>query len=180
VNRAEDAEILKSHQDQNASDNQLLARAVLRISGKYGFPLPYVIARKTRGPLRHQGREDLFRLARAMFSVVEDSCSRHSGWLPQLRAQGTLRRDHDESCRTNFRTVAPLGPSDIVSNINFFMRVAFGENGVLAIVDGISKPGDYVILKAEMPVIAVLSNCPQQNNPAAGFLPTPIEVIVSA
>jgi len=51
VKRAEDAEILRFCQDQNASDNQLLARAPLGIPGKYGFPLPYVIARKTRGPL---------------------------------------------------------------------------------------------------------------------------------
>jgi uncharacterized protein YcgI (DUF1989 family) len=28
-----------------------------------------------------------------------------------------------------------------------------------------------------MPVIAVLSNCPRRSNPAAGFGPTPIEVI---
>jgi len=28
-------------------------------------------------------------------------------------------------------------------------------------------------------LIVVISNCPQQNNPAAGFAPTPIEVIVS-
>jgi uncharacterized protein len=25
----------------------------------------------------------------------------------------------------------------------------------------------------------VISNCPQQNNPAAGFAPTPVEVVVS-
>jgi uncharacterized protein YcgI (DUF1989 family) len=35
---------------------------------------------------------------------------------------------------------------------------------------------DYVLLRAEMPVIPVLSNCPQQNNPSSGFRPTPIEV----
>jgi urea carboxylase-associated protein 1 len=125
-------------------------------------------------------------LARAMFSVVEDSCGYHdtlagccSCEIDKVR-YGVITT---ESCRTNFIAELSrwaLGPSDIVSNINFFMRVAFGENGALAIVDGISKPDDYVILKAEMPVIAVLSNCPQQNNPAAGFLPTPIEVIVSA
>ena len=43
---------------------------------------------------------------------------------------------------------------------------------------GLSKAGDFVELVAEVPVIAVLSNCPQRNNPAAGFGPTPIEVII--
>jgi len=50
VKCAKDAEVLRFCQDQNASDNQLLARAPLGIPGKHGFPLPYVIARKTRGP----------------------------------------------------------------------------------------------------------------------------------
>jgi uncharacterized protein len=30
-----------------------------------------------------------------------------------------------------------------------------------------------------MPVLVVISNCPQQHNPAAGFEPTPVEVIVA-
>ncbi len=47
------------------------------------------------------------------------------------------------------------------------------------IADGVSKAGDYVLLRAEMPVIVVISNCPQQHNPAAGFSPTPVEVVVS-
>jgi uncharacterized protein YcgI (DUF1989 family) len=51
-------------------------------------------------------------------------------------------------------------------------------DGALAIEPGLSRPGDYVELVAAMPVIAVLSNCPQRFNPAAGFGPTPIEVII--
>jgi uncharacterized protein YcgI (DUF1989 family) len=72
-----------------------------------------------------------------------------------------------------------MSPSEIVSNINFFMRVKFSADGELTIAEGVSKPGDYVVLRAEMPVIVVISNCPQENNPAAGFSPTPVEVIVS-
>jgi len=29
-----------------------------------------------------------------------------------------------------------------------------------------------------MPVVVVISNCPQTDNPAAGFAPTPIEAII--
>ena len=71
-----------------------------------------------------------------------------------------------------------LGEKDIVANINFFMYVPVGGDGRMAIVDGLSKRGDHVDLKAEMDVLAVLSNCPQINNPANGYNPTPIEVIV--
>ena len=85
------------------------------------------------------------------------------------------------SCYGNFlRALARhgMGEKDIVANINFFMYVPIGEDGRMAIVDGVSKPGDYIDLRAEMDVLAVLSNCPQINNPANGYNPTPIEVIV--
>jgi hypothetical protein len=49
----------------------------------------------------------------------------------------------------------------------------------MGIVDGRSRPGDYVDLRAEMDVLAVLSNCPQIHNPCNGFNPTPIRVVVT-
>jgi uncharacterized protein len=58
------------------------------------------------------------------------------------------------------------------------MRVTFGAQGDVEIAPSTSKPGDHVLLCAEMPLIAMLSNCPQQNNPSSGFRPTPVEVTV--
>jgi uncharacterized protein len=123
--------------------------------------------------------------ARAMMSVLEDTCGYHDTLAGCCSCEIDKVRygvDKTESCRTNF--IAELAgwgmsPSEIVSNINFFMRVRFSADGELTIADGVSKPGDYVVLRAEMPVIVVISNCPQENNPAAGFSPTPVEVIVS-
>jgi uncharacterized protein YcgI (DUF1989 family) len=43
---------------------------------------------------------------------------------------------------------------------------------------GHSKPGDRVELRAEMEVLAVLSNCPQINNATNDFNPTPVRVTV--
>ncbi len=37
----------------------------------------------------------------------------------------------------------------------------------------------YVDLLAEMDVVAVISNCPQINNPCNGFNPTPVRVIIA-
>lgn len=123
--------------------------------------------------------------AEKMFSVIEDTCGFHD----TLAGCCSCEMDHlrygvkkTESCRTNFISELSkwgLGPSEIVSNVNFFMRVKFASDGALEIAEGISRPGDYVTLRAHMPVLAVLSNCPQQNNPCSGFAPTPIEVIVS-
>ena len=41
------------------------------------------------------------------------------------------------------------------------------------------EPGGYVDLRAEMPVLSVLSNCPAELNPATGAnAPTPIRAVV--
>jgi hypothetical protein len=58
------------------------------------------------------------------------------------------------------------------------MYVPVGPEGVMGIADGVSAPGSYVDLQAEMTALAVISNCPQTHNPAAGYNPTPIRVLV--
>lgn len=123
--------------------------------------------------------------AQVMMSVLDDTCGYHDTLAGCCSCEIDKVRygvEKTESCRTNF--IAELGkwamaPSEIVSNINFFMRVPFTADGEVVIADGVSKAGDYVLLRAEMPVIVVISNCPQQHNPAAGFSPTPVEVVVS-
>jgi hypothetical protein len=69
---------------------------------------------------------------------------------------------------------------DLVSNINWFMNVPVEPDGTLGIVDGISAPGLHVDLTMHMDVIAVISNCPQINNPCNGFNPTPVRVLIAA
>ena len=58
------------------------------------------------------------------------------------------------------------------------MYVPVATNGDVAIAPGISKAGDYVDLRAEIDVLAVLSNCPEALNNAAGMKPTPIRAVV--
>jgi urea carboxylase-associated protein 1 len=123
--------------------------------------------------------------ARKMFSVLDDTCGFHDTLAGCCSHEMDFLRYgvHNKlSCRSNFAQELAkwsLGPSEIVSNINFFMRVTFGQQGEVEIAPSPPKAGDYVVLRAEMPVIAVLSNCPQQNNPSSGFRPTPVEVTVS-
>ena len=71
-----------------------------------------------------------------------------------------------------------FGKRDIVPNINFFMNVPVTPEGHLDIVDGISRPGAYVELRAETDTLVVISNCPQLNNPCNGWNPTPIRLLV--
>ncbi len=69
---------------------------------------------------------------------------------------------------------------DMVSNINWFMNVPVEPDGTLGIVDGISAPGLYVDLEMLMDVVAVISNCPQVNNPCNGFNPSPVRVVIAS
>jgi hypothetical protein len=98
----------------------------------------------------------------------------------------TLRYGHhtkgQHACVENFLSSNARhgrGKRDIVSNINWFMNVPVESDGTLGIVDGISGPGLFVQLEMQMDVIAVVSNCPQINNPCNGFNPTPVRVLIA-
>jgi urea carboxylase-associated protein 1 len=125
-------------------------------------------------------------MGRRLFTVLEDTCGRHDTIGGCCSAESNELRygvKGTPSCRQNFLTaLAPygLGKKDIVANLNWFMNVPVEPDGAMAIVDGVSNPGDYVELRAEMDVLAVISNCPQTRNPCNGFKPTPIRVVVSA
>jgi urea carboxylase-associated protein 1 len=121
-----------------------------------------------------------------MLTMTADSCGRHDTSAGACSCESnTVRFGHGtkylHACRDNFILEVSkhgMGKRDIVPNINFFMNVPIRPNGEMTIVDGISAPGDYVELVAEMDVLCVISNCPQINNPCNGFDPTPIRVLI--
>jgi uncharacterized protein YcgI (DUF1989 family) len=87
------------------------------------------------------------------------------------------------ACRQSFvKAVTSRGRGlekrDIAHNINFFMNVPVTPDGGLTFADGVSGAGKYVELRAERDVLAVISNCPQLNNPCNAYNPTPIRVII--
>jgi len=122
----------------------------------------------------------------ALMTIVADTCGRHdtSGGACSCESN-TLRyghhTKHQHACVENFVYELGqhgLGKRDTVSNINWFMNVPVEPDGALGIVDGLSAPGKYLDLRAEMDVLAVISNCPQINNPCNGFNPTPARVVI--
>ncbi|WP_421761525.1 urea amidolyase associated protein UAAP2 [Devosia sp.] len=121
-----------------------------------------------------------------MLIVTADTSGRHDTSAGACSCESnTVRFGHEtrylHACRDNFVlevTKHGMGKRDIVPNINFFMNVPIEPSGEMTIVDGLSKPGDYVELVAEMDVLCVISNCPQINNPCNGFNPTPIQVLI--
>ena len=124
-------------------------------------------------------------IARPIFTIVEDQFGGHDtiGGCCSAPSNEMLYGVKDcPGCRENFLAALArhgLGRKDIVPNINWFMRVPVTEAGGAAIALGVSPPGCQVALRAEMDALAVISNCPQVNNPCNGYKPTPIRVEIT-
>ena len=122
-----------------------------------------------------------------MMTIVDSTCARHDTIGGACsRESNTLRYGHhtrhQHACVENFLSEGArhgLGKRDLVANINWFMNVPVGADGTLGIVDGISAPGLFVDVRADIDVLVLISNCPQINNPCNGFDPTPIRIVVS-
>ena len=119
-----------------------------------------------------------------LFTIVADTCGKHDtiGGCCSA-ALNTFRYGvgYQHNCRDNFLAELKkygMGPKDIPANVNFLMYVPVGENGEMDMGPSISKPGDYVDLRADSDVLAVISNCPQMNNPVNDYNPTPIRICI--
>ncbi len=123
-----------------------------------------------------------------LLTITADTCGRHdtvggacANESNQVRY--ALDKGYMHACRNSFLKAAQewgrgLEKRDLTANINFFMNVPVTPDGGLRFEDGISEPGKYVELRAEMDVLAVISNCPQLNNPCNGYDPTPVLVSI--
>lgn len=125
---------------------------------------------------------------RPLLTIVADTCGRHDTVGGACAAESNtvryaLAKKYMHSCRDNYlqaiqNSDAGLDKADIVPNINFFMNVPVTADGQLTFADGVSGPGKYVELRAEMDVWALLSNCPQLNNPCNAYNPTPVRLLI--
>jgi urea carboxylase-associated protein 1 len=127
----------------------------------------------------------------ALMTITADTCGRHDTLGGACSAESNtvryaLDKKHMHNCRDTFllqlarcdHSRHPWGKRDIAHNINFFMNVPVTPEGALTFADGVSEPGKYVEMRAETDVIALISNCPQLNNPCNGWNPTPVRVMV--
>lgn len=123
-------------------------------------------------------------LGKALLTVVEDTCGRHDTLYGCCSEANNFLRygvRGTHSCYANFgEALAKFGldRSYIVGNVNFFMSVPIAGDGEVVNVFGHSKAGNYVDLRAERDVLAVLSNCPQMHNPCNAYNLTPIRAMI--
>ncbi len=133
-----------------------------------------------------------------LLTIVADTCGRHDTLGGACATESNMVRyaidkRHMHACRQSFVKAvldwnhvrvgrrfsgAALDKRDITHNINFFMNVPVTPDGKLTFEDGVSAPGKYVEMRAEMDVLAVISNCPQLNNPCNAYNPTPVRVLI--
>jgi urea carboxylase-associated protein 1 len=123
-----------------------------------------------------------------LLTIVADTCGRHDTLGGACANESNMVRyaiekRHMHACRSSFlKAVTEWGHGmskrDITHNINFFMNVPVTPEGGLTFEDGISEPGKYVEMRADIDVLALISNCPQLNNPCNAYNPTPVEVLI--
>lgn len=121
-------------------------------------------------------------MGRVLVSITSDTCGHHD-----LLCGGSNRAvnhakfgEHHPNTRDNFVHALGrlgMGKRDIMPHINLFSRVRVGAAGELEYVEGGSRPGCHVDLRAEMNVLVVLSNTPHVLHPGTVYDPRPVRLI---
>lgn len=123
-----------------------------------------------------------------LMTLVADTCGRHDTLGGACAAESNsvryaIDKKYMHSCRDSFLHAlghcgCGMDKRDLTANVNFFMNVPVTPAGELTFADGISAPGKYVEMRAEMDVMVLISNCPQLNNPCNAYNPTPVQLLI--
>ncbi|ENH6339644.1 urea carboxylase-associated family protein [Burkholderia vietnamiensis] len=70
-----------------------------------------------------------------------------------------------------------LGARDLVANVNFFSKLAYGEDGSLSYVPGHSPAGASFDLRFEMNTLVAFSTAPHPLDPNPLYAPKPVKLI---
>ena len=124
-------------------------------------------------------------MGRVLASVTEDSVGWHdtitghaldehiaSRWGPlsYQEARNAWRRSARHGLLVELAKFG-LGVRDLVANVNFFSKVAVGEEGGLSFVPMHSPPGASVTVRFELDTLVVLSNVPHPLDPVREWSP---------
>jgi uncharacterized protein YcgI (DUF1989 family) len=112
--------------------------------------------------------------SRAMFTILEDTCGRHDFTLtPCSRRMFELLYGEAEGrpgCEGNLASaLAPygIGSDRVPIAFNIFMNVTVdATSGAIAVLPPLSRAGDFIRLRAEMPMVVAMTACSagQSNN----------------
>ncbi|MEX0738318.1 MAG: urea carboxylase-associated family protein [Pseudohongiella sp.] len=123
--------------------------------------------------------------SRPMFTILEDTCGRHDFTLTPC-SKDTFRIIYGEDegrpgCEGNLVTaLAPydIGVDRIPIAFNVFMHVAVDAiTGEFRVRPPLSKAGDFVRLRAEMPLIVAMTSCSAGQSNNFCFKPIDFQVV---
>ncbi|MDB5529857.1 MAG: urea carboxylase-associated family protein [Devosia sp.] len=112
-----------------------------------------------------------------ILTVVEDtSPGVHDTFMAACDCQRYVRlgvKDYHRNCLDNMgEALRELGldaPQPILASFNIFMNIAVEADGkTLSTRPTVTRPGDYIVLKAEMDCVVAFSACPQDIVPIQG------------
>ncbi len=119
-----------------------------------------------------------------MFTILEDKVGKHDFLLTPCSPETfeILYEDHQgyhpscfENLAENLKRFGIVG-DDIPTTFNAFMNVDVLQSGELRIGPPLSKPGDFVDLRAEMDLIVGVTACSAEKSNNYSFKPIDVEV----
>ena len=119
-----------------------------------------------------------------MFTIARDRVGRHDFLLTPCSPETfeMLYEDHEgyhPSCFENLtKNLAPfgVGGDDIPTTFNAFMNVEVSPSGEITIGPPLSKPGDFLDLRAEMDLVVGVTACSAEKSNNHAFKPIDLEV----
>ena len=123
-------------------------------------------------------------MGRILCSITSDTSGCHDLICGCSNAVSNEAKYGDETLRNsrnNFlKALAKRGLTrkDLMPNINLFSRVAVSPDGDLQYDRTCEKAGSYIDLRAEMNVLAIVSNCPHVLHPSTEYKPQPIQLTI--
>lgn len=122
-----------------------------------------------------------------MLTMVEDTVGRHDFLLTPC-SEATFRHFYPDrpvhrGCFGNLvEALAPFGvePDMIPCAFNLFMNVPIAADGRLRVDPPVSRPGDYIRLRAEMDLVIGLTACSAYASNGGSFKPIHYEIEVEA
>ncbi len=116
-----------------------------------------------------------------MVELVQDTVGRHDSFLMACTPKYYEDSGHfgHISCTENFNnalSIYGIEPRAAWPAVNFFFNTTVLPCSTVAVDEPWSRPGDYVLLRATRDLICASSACPDDIDPANGWVPTDIQV----
>jgi uncharacterized protein YcgI (DUF1989 family) len=120
---------------------------------------------------------------REMFTIIQDMVGYHDLLHPpcsppMYRLQYGSMDEHPNCLENLAHALSPfcIVEEDIPGPINIFMHSVISTNGRVRVEEPLSRPGDFIELRAEMDLIVAVSACSVEESACNGYTCTSIEI----